>query len=133
MVEKHERHSSDTILFLAATTSFSAYQDSANEHFHKENEKILTENDAASQAASAHPMKRYVSGNDLFPLFALWIVTRKTGNTGEEKLCVTSTLPRIAVNPLPRLAQSKPGKRIESEKRRELIQTTHIVRSSDVR
>jgi len=61
---------SDTILFLAAITSFSAYQDRTNGHFYKGNEKLLAENDAASQAPSAHLTKIYASGNDLFPFFA---------------------------------------------------------------
>jgi hypothetical protein len=31
--------------------------------------------------------KRYASRNDLFLFFVFWIVTKKTGNTGTEKLC----------------------------------------------
>ena len=52
--ENQKRRSSDTILFVAATMSFSGCQDRANGPFHQENEKLLAENDAASQAASTH-------------------------------------------------------------------------------
>ncbi len=56
--------------------------------FDRENEKLLAENDAPSQAASAYQTKRYASENNLFPLFALWAVPRKTSNTGAEKLWI---------------------------------------------
>jgi hypothetical protein len=64
-----KRHGSDTILFVAATISFSACRDRANGPFSQENEKLLAENDAASQAASAHPMKRFASETICFSVF----------------------------------------------------------------
>jgi hypothetical protein len=60
----------------------------------------LAENEAASQAASAHLMKSYASENDLFLFSALWIVTRKTGNTGAEKLYGRANIPSYSIHAL---------------------------------
>ena len=49
-------------------------------------EKLLTENDAASQAASERQTKSYASGSTSFSFFVFWIVTKKTGNKGAETL-----------------------------------------------
>jgi hypothetical protein len=103
--KKQKRHSSDTILFVAATKSFSAFQDRANDLFHQTNEKLLAENDATSQAASAHAAKRYDSRNDLFPFLVIWIVTKKTGNTGTEKLSGRTYLILDGVYPLYKLIE----------------------------
>jgi hypothetical protein len=105
IVEKQKRRSSDTILFLAATASFSAYQDRANGHFYDENEKLLSENNAASQAASEHWTKGFASGNDLFSVFMLWIVAWKTSNTGAEKLSGRTHLMLDGVYPLYKLIE----------------------------
>src|SRR5205823_88854 len=74
--------------------------------FHQANEKLLAKSDAASQAASAYPTKRYASGNSLFTFFAIWIVTRKTGNTGAEKLSGRTHLIPDGVYPLYKLIEA---------------------------
>jgi hypothetical protein len=45
-------------------------------------------------------MKSYASENDLFLFSALWIVTRKTGNTGAEKLYGRANIPSYSIHAL---------------------------------
>src|SRR5260370_37065735 len=58
--------SSDYLFTRSVPDPSYGYSDSP---FHQENEKLLAENDAASQAASAHPTKRFVSGTICFTIF----------------------------------------------------------------
>ncbi len=44
--------------------------------------------------------KRYAAENDLFPFYVLCLVTKKTSNTGTEKLWSRILKPRFLTNPL---------------------------------
>jgi hypothetical protein len=76
----------------------------------------LAKSDAASQAASAYPTKRYASGNGLFTFFVIWIVTRKTGNTSAEKLPGRTHPMLHGVYPLHRLLEESSMKSYGEEK-----------------
>jgi hypothetical protein len=47
--------------------------------------KVVTKNDAPSQAVSERRTKRFESETDLFPFSMFWIADKKPGNTGAEK------------------------------------------------
>jgi len=80
--------------------------------------KVLRKKDQKfiRQPAIEQQEPRIESETICFSIFRLGSLSGKRGNTGEEKLCVTSALPLLAVDPLLWLEQSKPLKRIESEK-----------------
>src|SRR5258708_20861792 len=76
-----------------------------NARFSLRFEKLLTENDAPSQAESSCQTKIYASENDLFPFSVPWIVTKETGNTGTEKLSGWTHPQLHSVYPLYRLLE----------------------------